>query len=172
MGLFYDCKSLKKIPDISKWNTSKVLNISFLFFGCSSLVSLPDISKWNVNNICFMNCLFSKCSSLISLPDLSKWNIFKFDINNYISYLELKNHFENIKFVSQDTENMFSFNKSYNNDLYIENITYQITSLKSHNKEEFIKAINNSAYNVDNLFTGCSSLKYLPNISKWNIEKS
>ena len=31
------------LPDISKWNTSKVANMSYMFHGCKSLISLPDI---------------------------------------------------------------------------------------------------------------------------------
>ena len=43
-NLFSFCYSLKSLPDISKWNTSKVNNISHLFSNCKSLKSLPDIS--------------------------------------------------------------------------------------------------------------------------------
>ena len=43
--LFGECSSLKSLPDISKWNTNKVTDMSSLFYYCSSLESLPDISK-------------------------------------------------------------------------------------------------------------------------------
>ena len=49
--LFNGCSSLKELPDISKWNTKNITDISRLFYNCNSLVSLPDISKWNINNI-------------------------------------------------------------------------------------------------------------------------
>ena len=94
VGLFYKCKSLKILPDISKWNTSNVFNLSLLFNECSSLKELPDISKWNLDNVISLNCLFLNCSSLISLPDISKWNIFNSNIDNYISYLETNNYFD------------------------------------------------------------------------------
>ena len=42
--LFKECSSLKKLPDISKWNTNNVENISSLFANCSLLKELPDIS--------------------------------------------------------------------------------------------------------------------------------
>ena len=48
--MFWGCLSLSSLPDISKWNTNKVYNMSNMFDGCSSLSSLPDISKWNTNN--------------------------------------------------------------------------------------------------------------------------
>ena len=30
-NMFYDCESLISLPDISKWNTSNLLNISYMF---------------------------------------------------------------------------------------------------------------------------------------------
>ena len=73
-GLFYNCSSLKSLTDISKWDISKVTDISGLFQNCLSLKFLPDISKWSTNNVINMSLLFYNCSSLISLPDISKWN--------------------------------------------------------------------------------------------------
>jgi len=72
--MFYDCKSLKFIYDISKLNTNKVINMSYMFYNCESLKSLPDISKWNTNNVTNMSCMFYNCKSLLFLPDISKWN--------------------------------------------------------------------------------------------------
>ena len=43
-----------------------------MFYECSSLSSLPDISKWNTNNITDMSNTFCWCKSLSSLPDISK----------------------------------------------------------------------------------------------------
>ena len=41
-----------------------------LFYNCSSLISLPNISKWNTKNVKDMSCLFSGCISLCPIPDL------------------------------------------------------------------------------------------------------
>ena len=73
--LFNDCSSLKYLPDISNWKLNNVRNMSFLFAGCSSLKYLPDISKWNISNVINMSNLFYNCSSLVELPDITKWNI-------------------------------------------------------------------------------------------------
>ena len=54
-SMFYGCSSLSLLPDISKWNTNNVTDMSFMFSGCSSLSSLSDISKWNTNNVIYMN---------------------------------------------------------------------------------------------------------------------
>ena len=50
-GIFKGCSSLLSLPEISKWNTTNVTNMSCIFDGCSSLSSLPDISKWITNNV-------------------------------------------------------------------------------------------------------------------------
>ena len=46
--MFGECVSLKSLPDISKWNTSNITDISNMFGECVSLKSLPDISKWDM----------------------------------------------------------------------------------------------------------------------------
>ena len=71
--MFYNCKSIKYILDISEWNTHNVFDLSLLFYGCSSLESLPDISKWNTENVTNMNGTFFDFSKLKNLPDISKW---------------------------------------------------------------------------------------------------
>ena len=45
-----------------------------MFRGCSSLESIPDISKWNSNNIINMSNIFSGCITLFEIPNLPKWN--------------------------------------------------------------------------------------------------
>ena len=49
--MFYNCKLIKSLPSISKWNTNNVKNMSHMFSGCKSLKSIRDISKWNTNNV-------------------------------------------------------------------------------------------------------------------------
>ena len=62
--LFYNCSSLKSIPDISQWNTSNITDMSQIFYNCSLIKSLPDISKWNTDKVKDINGIFEKCSSL------------------------------------------------------------------------------------------------------------
>ena len=78
--IFYGCSSLLSLPNISKWNTSNVTDMSYMFFRYSSLSSLPDISKWNTNNAIDMRNIFYGCSSLSSLPDISNWKTIYNDI--------------------------------------------------------------------------------------------
>ena len=62
--MFCNCESLCSLPDISKWNTNNVIDMSWMFYDCESLSSLPEISKWNTNNVTNMDGLFSGCFSL------------------------------------------------------------------------------------------------------------
>ena len=71
------------LPDISKWNLRKVIDMSSLFYGCSSLVSVPDISKWKLDNVDDISFIFYGCISLVSLPDISSWNKIKYGRHIY-----------------------------------------------------------------------------------------
>jgi surface protein len=56
--------------DISKWNTSKVKNMSCMFMNATVFNS--DISKWNTENVLSMTFMFMKASSF---NQVLKWNI-------------------------------------------------------------------------------------------------
>jgi len=77
-NMFGCCYSLSSLPDISKWNLIKVIDMSSLFYGCKSLVSIPDISNWKLDNIDDISFIFYGCHSLASLPDISQWNKIKY----------------------------------------------------------------------------------------------
>jgi len=66
------CSSLLNIPDISKWNISKITNMSFMFYECSSLSSLPDISKWDISNNIDMISMFEGCNKSLIIPSKFK----------------------------------------------------------------------------------------------------
>ena len=41
---------------------SKVINMRYMFDNCNTLYSLPDISKWNTSMVTDMSCIFSDCN--------------------------------------------------------------------------------------------------------------
>ena len=59
-GLFACCDSLISLPDISKWDTSKVENMKEIFYQSSLLTSLPDISNWNISNVKDIDGIFNE----------------------------------------------------------------------------------------------------------------
>ena len=187
-GLFFKCSSLIKLPDISKWNTSNIISFNYLFSECSKLESLPDISKWNTNKIANLMYLFFNCSSLEFLPDISKWNIFNINEdnrNNYNDYID-NNWDSNITESESDDDDMNEtynknysiLNSNYDNDLYIGKFCIEMEKIEPilDIKYESIKSIKyykeKLIYIIEGLFAGCSSLKYLPDISKWNLENT
>ena len=43
-----------------------------MFYKCSSLSSLPDISKWNTSNVTDMSDMFSECIGTLNIPSKFK----------------------------------------------------------------------------------------------------
>ena len=86
--MFVGCSSLTELPDISRWNTSNVINVAQIFDNCSSLLYLPDISKWNLTkakdteNLLSENLYSEKYSSNMITPES---NYSKIDSFNYLS---------------------------------------------------------------------------------------
>ena len=80
-----------ELPDLSKWETKNVTDMSFLFYDCISLQIFPDISKWETKNVTEMKYMFFRCISIINTPDISKWNIEKVTDKE-----EILNGFKNI----------------------------------------------------------------------------
>jgi surface protein len=73
-GLFCNCSALSIMPDISKWDTSNVTNMSCMFYNCSSLLSLPDLKEWKISKVEDMKAMFTNCNKL---PEKVIPNIFK-----------------------------------------------------------------------------------------------
>ena len=48
--------------------SNNIIDFHSLFFGCSSLKKLPDISKWNINNH-INNIDYNESSNEFSLPE-------------------------------------------------------------------------------------------------------
>ena len=70
-GMFSDCFNLNNLPDISKWDTKNVTDMSDMFRCCSSLKSLPDISKWKLNKNLVKKDMFKYCDEKI-IPEKFK----------------------------------------------------------------------------------------------------
>ena len=58
-------------PDISKWNVSKVVDMSWMFSHCEKFNC--DISKWDVKNVFDMSYMFFRCSYFNC--NISKWDV-------------------------------------------------------------------------------------------------
>jgi len=69
--MFYGLSNITKI-DLTKFDTSQVINMAYMFYGCKNLISL-DLSNFNTSSVTNMQSMFYGCNHLISL-DLSNFN--------------------------------------------------------------------------------------------------
>ena len=134
VGMFRDCYSLISLPDISKWNTSNVKNMKYMFSGCLSLISLPDISKWNTSNANDIRGLFYECISLKSLPDLFSWNTS--NVNN------MRNMFYKCKSLSY-LPDFCILNKG------ISYITFELTYQNKKNQKDKIRILGKNFIEIN-----------------------
>ena len=153
--MFYNCKSLQYLPDLSNWSTKNVESMRYMFYNCSSLLSLEGISSWNTSNVKDMEGIFDNCSSLKSLPDISNWNTKKVTNMKYMFYncslLEYLPDFSNWT------------------TTYVENMKYMFSKCSSLLSLKGLSKWNiQNVTNIKGMFSGCSSLKSLPDISGWN----
>ena len=84
--MFENCRSLTKLPDISKWETNNVEDMSSMFSNCSNLKILPNITIWDTRKVKRLNNILQGCYSLANIPEISKWKIKNVEeINNILS---------------------------------------------------------------------------------------
>ena len=146
-SVFSNCSSLKKLPDISKWNTGKCKDMSCMFENCISLIAMPNISKWDVHNVEKINKMFHKCSSLIFLPDIDNWNYkeIKADNDSLQFAYPSSSEKENINLSIETNKSLInSVNDSSTINIRVNNNTY--INLFDFNNEEN-NNINNEYYN-------------------------
>ena len=153
--MFADCYALRHLPDLSKWDTSKVTNMNKMFYGCLLLEDLPDISRWDTSKVTDMNMMFFRCSSLKYLPDISQWNISKVtDINSMFTGCSSLKYLPDIsKWNTSNVKNMYGLFSYCRSLKYLPNISKWNVS---------------NVININGMFCNCSSLKYLPDLSEWN----
>ena len=132
-----------------------ITNMYKMFYGCKSLKLLDIFSNWKIDYLIDMSYMFKGCSSLSSLPDISNWNI-----NNVIdlSYL-----FYNCSSLSS-LPDLSSWNAEKAIDMSY--MFYKCEELKYIHCMLKVKNVIWIAY----MFSFCSSLISLPEISKWNTE--
>ena len=58
--------------DVSSWDVSNVIDISFMFYGCHNFNC--DLSKWDVSNVTNMSYMFSNCYKFEG-KGLENWNV-------------------------------------------------------------------------------------------------
>ena len=62
--MFVRCEEIININFVS-FNTKNIKNMSYMFTDCKSLKNLPDISKWDTKNVTDMSLMFFGCNEKI-----------------------------------------------------------------------------------------------------------
>ena len=146
-NMFNGCSSLTSL-DVTKFNTSKVTGMNSMFQGCSSLTSL-DVTKFNTSNVTAMNDMFKGCSSLTSL-DVTNFDTSKVTDMSYMFYgcnslisLDLRNF---------NTSKATNMSKMFSECFKLKCVVFG---------KEFSRESISNLNNINNLFYGCSALRYV-----------
>ena len=75
--MFYNCSSLSNIKPLENWNISNINNFGFMFCRCSSLSDITPLENWNTSNVNDFGFMFCKCYSLSDIKPLEHWNVSK-----------------------------------------------------------------------------------------------
>ena len=98
--MFCYCSSLTYLPDISKWNTRKVMDMTGLLMGCFSLSIFPAINKWNIINTTSMNHLSDDCIN--NLKNKNEFNMIDIDFLSFLPKELNGNHYNLIYNFEED----------------------------------------------------------------------
>ena len=172
-AMFQNCCSLTSL-DVTNFDTSNVTGMNFMFSLCSSLTSL-DVTNFDTSNVTGMNFMFSNCSSLTSLDltnfdtsnvtgmtymfngcrSLTSLDVTKFNTSKVTGMSAMFSNCSSL--TSLDLRN-FNTSKATNMSMMF----YECFKLKCvvFGKEFSRESISN-LNNINNLFYGCSALRYV-----------
>ena len=144
--MFYDCYSITSL-DLSTFNTSSVIDMSYMLFGCFSLISL-NLTNFDTSSVTNMRYMFNLYSSEILDKLLDQSYLIEMPLENITEMID-KSYFFN----SLDLSN---FNTTSVNDM--SNMFAGLISLKSLN---LMKFDTSSVTNMNYMFYECILLTSL-----------
>ena len=100
-----------KVIDISGWDTSNVINMSYMFNRCTKLKKIVGIENLDVSKLKTTKIMFYGCKNLVEL-DLTNWNTISLENMSYMFYncanLKIIKNIENWQLTSiKDVSYMF-----------------------------------------------------------------
>ncbi len=153
--MFADCSSLTSL-DLSNFDTSKVTNMSNMFDGCHSLTSLK-ITNFNTSKVTDMSDMFKGCKSLTSL------NLSNFNTSNVTTMNSMFYACERLSSLD-----LSKFNTSKLTDMRcMFNSCERFTSLNLSNFD------TRNVTDMSGMFGNCSSLKTITvSSTTWDSQKA
>ena len=80
--IFYELYSME-VVDISGWDTSNVINMSYMFNRCTKLKKIVGIENLDVSKLKTTKIMFYGCKNLVEL-DLTNWNTISLENMSYM----------------------------------------------------------------------------------------
>lgn len=176
-GLFSNCSSITTIPNIGKWDTSQVTNMSNMFANVYNFND--DITKWNTSNVTNMSSMFScytNNNSKFNQP-IGSWDVSKVtDMSSMFSGAKSFNQ----PLAAWNTANVTSMRGMfYGATVFNQPIanwnTGKVTGMSSmfYNADAFNQPLNTwDVSNVTNMYSMFyNASKFNQPLDQWNVSK-
>jgi surface protein len=141
--MFAYCKILTEI-DLSKFDTSEVINMHGVFQGCESLIFI-NLSNFNTSNTVEFGALFYLCTKLISV------DISNFDTENAVS----------IGSIFRECNSLISVNLSHFKTSKVTNMDFMFYKCEKLTSLDLSNFDTSSVTWIESAFDGCTSLEYI-----------
>ena len=127
-----------KVIDISGWDTSNVINMSYMFNRCTKLKKIIGIENLDVSKLKTTKIMFYGCKNLVEL-DLTNWNTISLENMSYMfcncANLKIIKNIENWQLPNiKDVSYMFYYCAKLDVDLS----NWDLTNIKDSLKEGMI----------------------------------
>jgi len=180
--MFNECIKLKEIKGINKLNTKKVTDINSMFQGCVELEFL-DLSNFDTSNIIDMSFMFNQCNKLKEIKGIKNFNTNK--VTNMGSMFQECKQLEYLDLSNFDTSNVTDMSFMFNQCNKLKEIkgikafnTNKVTNMGSMfqkcNQLEYLDLSNFNTSNVvymKSMFNQCNKLKKIKGINIFNTSK-
>ena len=175
-NMFNNCISLQNL-NLFSFKDTNVINMSYMFYNCSNLINL-DLSSLKIKKDINMGRMLYNCNNYENL-DLSWYKSNNID-TNHIFYNNIMTVIYSINKTEKEIRlfgNNFALYNEDNCYLLIEGEKHGLCSLWKLNKNQKEKNTLKiqllefrPIINMSHIFNGCSLLKSLPDISKWDTK--
>ena len=181
---FNKCSNIISL-DLTNFDTSNVIDMSFMFSNCNKLKEIKGINKFITNNVTAMNSMFQECNEIdyLDLTNFDTSNITK--MNHMFNKCHKLKKIKGInKFITNKVIDMNSMFQECNEIEYLEltnfdtsNVTDMSFMFNQCHKLKEIKGINQfitkKVTNMRTMFQKCYEIEYLDltNFNTSNVSK-
>lgn len=153
--MFWHCYAVEAL-DVDEWDTGNVRDFTDMFAGRQNLFNMSikdlDVSNWDVSSAVTLRDMFYSCGQLTTL-DLSKWDVSNVTDMRH-TFADCPN-LTSIDFTGWDTSNVKNFDGTFNDCMGLTEL--DLTGWVTSNAETLAQ-----------MFEGCRNLKVIKGIESWD----